>query len=334
MTGPLSGAFKGVSYKGAFGNDAQALAGALAGMGRGRAEEQERQRQAALAAALQKMKEQELGLATRRVNQGDAELAQGGQRIELDREKLGQQDSQFAQGHTLDRDRLGLDRDKLGQDVSEGALDRSSRERVASIGATSRENVAESNPRGMVVMPGVDGQLQVIDKGNGTARPVTRDGAPMVGVAGKAPVGLQSTFAENEASITSIDAALELAKARPESFGLSKILPDMINQRTDPEGVEARAALANIGSLQIKLRSGAAVTAKEFPRLSPFVPNVHDSAETVVTKLERLKAELTRINAEIAQSNPSDPRVNRGTEPAAPVATDPGAALKAKYGLE
>ena len=81
MTAPLTGAFKGYSYKGAFGNDAQALADMAGGLARGRVAEEERKRQAALEAAMQRMKEQELGLRERQVGQGDEQLA-------FDREKL------------------------------------------------------------------------------------------------------------------------------------------------------------------------------------------------------------------------------------------------------
>ena len=67
---------------------------------------------------------------------------------------------------------------------------------------------------------------------------------------------------------------------------------DTIKQRTDPGGVDPRAKVADIGSLQIHDRSGAAVTAAETPRLKPFVPSATDDSKTIITKLKNLRANL------------------------------------------
>jgi hypothetical protein len=60
----------------------------------------------------------------------------------------------------------------------------------------------------------------------------------------------------------------------------------------DPKGVDARAEVADIGSLKIHDRSGAAVTISESPRLMPFIPQATDDAVTVQKKLARLRTEL------------------------------------------
>lgn len=62
-------------------------------------------------------------------------------------------------------------------------------------------------------------------------------------------------------------------------------LPNQVLNRMDPEGVDTRAAIADLGSLVIHDRSGAAVTASEFPRLAPFIPTEKDDAATVKKKL-------------------------------------------------
>lgn len=67
--------------------------------------------------------------------------------------------------------------------------------------------------------------------------------------------------------------------------GLKGYLPNQILNRIDEQGVEARAAIAELGSLIIHDRSGAAVTAAEFPRLAPFIPTEKDDAATVRKKL-------------------------------------------------
>lgn len=76
-------------------------------------------------------------------------------------------------------------------------------------------------------------------------------------------------------------------QADPEATGLKGYLPNQILNRFDQGGVEARSAIADLGSLIIHDRSGAAVTASEFPRLAPFIPTEKDDAATVRKKLNR-----------------------------------------------
>ena len=74
--------------------------------------------------------------------------------------------------------------------------------------------------------------------------------------------------------------------------GFKGYLPNTILNRIDPQGVDARAEIADIGSLKINDRSGAAVTASETPRLLPFIPLATDDKDTVLKKLKRLKLEV------------------------------------------
>jgi hypothetical protein len=60
--------------------------------------------------------------------------------------------------------------------------------------------------------------------------------------------------------------------------------------------------LANLASLEIRDRSGAAVTAAEFPRLKPFIPEVQDDYETVVYKLEQMKRVINDENLIIGET--------------------------------
>lgn len=107
---------------------------------------------------------------------------------------------------------------------------------------------------------------------------------------------------EAKIGIASIDDAIEKVndpKAK-DAFGLANLMPgaETIRQYSNPEGVDARAAVANIGSLKLHDRSGAAVTAAEFPRLRPFIPNQFDKPETIVKKLTGMKEEYQRIQDE------------------------------------
>jgi hypothetical protein len=108
---------------------------------------------------------------------------------------------------------------------------------------------------------------------------------------------------ENRSSIKQIDRALAALEKNPEAFGLQNYLPDAVTQRLPGEGfaggTDARAQTADIGSLKIHDRSGAAVTAAEFPRLRPFIPSATDDPSVAKTKLENLKANLELMADEI-----------------------------------
>lgn len=71
----------------------------------------------------------------------------------------------------------------------------------------------------------------------------------------------------------------------PQATGLKNMLPNQVLNRIDPKGVDTRAAVADLGSLVIHDRSGAAVTASEFPRLAPFIPTATDDPATARKKL-------------------------------------------------
>lgn len=111
----------------------------------------------------------------------------------------------------------------------------------------------------------------------------------------EAPTPAVQGMLNNVNQLARAERAIEAIRANPNAVG---ILPGLANltgfssqlwDRQDPQGVAARAAIADLGSLVIHDRSGAAVTAAEFPRLRPFIPQVGDSAETVMTKLARFR---------------------------------------------
>lgn len=77
------------------------------------------------------------------------------------------------------------------------------------------------------------------------------------------------------------------AKGDKNATGWKGYAPEGLLQRIDPEGVDTRAAIADLGSLIIHDRSGAAVTAAEYPRLKPFIPKETDSPKTAKKKLRR-----------------------------------------------
>lgn len=75
---------------------------------------------------------------------------------------------------------------------------------------------------------------------------------------------------------------------------------DYILNAIDPSGVNTRAAVGDLGSMVIHDRSGAAVTASEFPRLRPFIPLATDSPEVAKKKTARFVKEYEAVVQEAA----------------------------------
>ena len=99
----------------------------------------------------------------------------------------------------------------------------------------------------------------------------------------KAIVGASTAIKKIDDAIAALDSGTE------EATGIKGYLPDMALNRMYPEGTEARAAVADIGSLVMHERSGAAVTASESPRLKPFIPLITDDKTTALKKLRRMR---------------------------------------------
>lgn len=111
------------------------------------------------------------------------------------------------------------------------------------------------------------------------------------------PATTTNNLLEFTTALRKAEDALAAVETAPEATGpgiglANKALPGDALNWFQPSGAAARAAIADIGSLKIHDRSGAAVTAAEFPRLKPFVPEPGDTPATVKMKLERFKEEL------------------------------------------
>jgi hypothetical protein len=110
---------------------------------------------------------------------------------------------------------------------------------------------------------------------------------------------------QNQKASNQVDRAISLISGKDlpgmtgdvSATGFKGVLPNAILNRVDPKGVAARAEIADIGSLILHDRSGAAVTASESPRLMPFIPSSTDDNATVLKKLGRLKLELSNETA-------------------------------------
>lgn len=122
------------------------------------------------------------------------------------------------------------------------------------------------------------------------------------------PTSAAQKLMENQQNLRRAQQALGLMEGKtvngqegdPDATGFKGYAPDFALQRLDPQGIATRAAIGDLGSLVIHDRSGAAVTASEYPRLRPFIPLVTDDPATVKKKLNRFVTEYQNITGEAA----------------------------------
>lgn len=111
------------------------------------------------------------------------------------------------------------------------------------------------------------------------------------------PPQIVTRVLDNRKAVRNIDGALAEIEKYPDGIGfVVGNMPNAIAQRYDKKGVAVRSAIANIGSLLIHDRSGAAVTVSETPRLLPFIPLTSDTPDTAKKKLKRLRSEIATLN--------------------------------------
>lgn len=246
-----------------------AVAGALRGrnMGRQQAEEQRRYdtEQARMASQTKWTQQQALEQAQRQAML-DA-LAQEAQAAAM---------KDRGEGNALQR--IGLQQRAADADMDrkDAGLARKNALEIARIGAQSREQVA-----------GIAADSKVASAASGGE------------TGGKTlPASVANPIFENRRNLTTIRRARLAIVQRPDAFGIQNRVPgfDYIDST---ENVKARAPLANIGSLIIHSRSGAAVTASEFPRLRPFIPTANDPPAKAAAKLEDLEREIQAITDEM-----------------------------------
>jgi hypothetical protein len=137
-----------------------------------------------------------------------------------------------------------------------------------------------------------DGNAVAVNLDSATSRPVP-------GVS--RPPDAQTVKGRHEAitGVNAIDDALAAIDKAPDALGLAQgtagateLGATLLNKMSTQEEIEARAAVANIGSQIVHDRSGAAVTLSETPRLKPFIPSASDNATVAKAKLKKLRERM------------------------------------------
>lgn len=153
----------------------------------------------------------------------------------------------------------------------------------------------KQQPRGVVVQ--TDQGPVLADPRTGSTTPLRDQSGTALGPKQKdIPQAVIQGYTKNQSALQKIDDAIASITANPSSIGAFNMLGDTIRQRTDPGGVQTRAVVADIGSLKIHDRTGAAMSAAESLRLKPFIPNTTDTPEAAVAKLQQLKREYLDQN--------------------------------------
>jgi hypothetical protein len=188
-------------------------------------------------------------------------------------------------------------------------------------------------PVGYRYTQGPDGEARLEPIPGGPKDPNAQTGKPL-------PASAAKGYLDNLQNLDRAQKALDLLEGKsvgdatgdPEATGLKGYLPNVLLNRVDPAGVDTRAAIADLGSLVIHDRSGAAVTAAEMPRLAPFIPSANDDAVTAKKKtklfVQNYKA-LVDDSAEFYKSSGYNVPALTRKQPAA-VAPRGGAAPPAK----
>ena len=130
-----------------------------------------------------------------------------------------------------------------------------------------------------------DGGLEFIKGGPADPNVKTGSGKPM-------PSSAAGGLLDNMANLRRAQTASSLLNGETvdgvvgdkNATGFKGLLPNNMLNRVDAAGVPTRAAVADLGSMVIHDRSGAAVTASEMPRLSPFIPSATDDEKTARSK--------------------------------------------------
>lgn len=143
-------------------------------------------------------------------------------------------------------------------------------------------------PKGQVVQ-GPNGPV-LVNPRDGTSIPVTDPSGQQLRA--KPPANITQAVNSNRQQLLKIDRAIANLQQHPTAVGLRRSLPDALNQVIDPDGVDTRAGVSDIGSLLIHDRTGAAMSAAESQRLMPFIPGPRDQSAAAIKKLQRLKQQV------------------------------------------
>lgn len=145
------------------------------------------------------------------------------------------------------------------------------------------------------------GEVRLEPIPGGPKDPANNPGKPLPGTVSKDLLSNQQNLRRAQTALALIEGkSVGGVEGDPNATGWKGLLPNTVLNRVDDKGVATRAAIADLGSLIVHDRSGAAVTAAEFPRLAPFIPGATDDAATVKKKLAQFVKNYSDVVGEHA----------------------------------
>lgn len=120
------------------------------------------------------------------------------------------------------------------------------------------------------------------------------------------PPAVATTMLEHTALLRSADEALKKLEAYPDAVGAKAYLPEVLLQKVDPGGVDARASMAQVTTNIVHALAGASQTAGEVHRLSPYIPQPTDDFETAVKKFKGFQSQYRQIIQDQARTYSAD----------------------------
>lgn len=190
-------------------------------------------------------------------------------------------------------DRLDLQKNQFAQQENMARL-------AAGLRPPPQQQVVQTEDGPMILSPGSTSAVPITGPGGEQVKPKSTS-RPL-------PAFAINNMLENSQNLRKAERALALisgekvgdAVGDASATGWKGYVPDVVLQKIDPAGVSTRAAVADLGSMIIHDRSGAAVTASETPRLMPFIPGVTDDAASAEKKLKQFVDEYKKMSQEAA----------------------------------
>lgn len=106
------------------------------------------------------------------------------------------------------------------------------------------------------------------------------------------PVSVQTKIAAFNSGVEMARSTREAVRANADAVGLKNVLPGIVTNRTNPEGVETRAMIEALTGEIRNQRFGGQLTKQEAKLAEKFLPDAKDTPQAVLGKLTQLEAYL------------------------------------------
>jgi hypothetical protein len=202
---------------------------------------------------------------------------------------------------------------------------------ILALGGTMEPGTVQKLSDGTKVVREIDGTV-VVDKPDGSFIEKRKDKAPIRGARKPVPSDAMKVFSKNLEGIDKIEQLDQELEDHPNAH--VGTLAAHILSRTpgtagmqilngiDPKGQKARNIIADLNSMEVHDRTGAAVGVMEYARFSDFIPLPSDTPAQVAVKIKGLKRAMDHENKlykeNLATGTRMPPQVSERYDPPTP----------------